>query len=220
MRTILLAAAVLGALSSPVAARASDGLTLGVRLGLGVPFGSTAAGGGTAASLRDEVELAFPLALEAGARVGPYTLGVLAQYGPAKISEAAPLGSGECVRVGRSCEDAASVRVGAHLLRSFGVAGGGHRPWVGIGAGYEWLRYRYTSFDGATSTVLLRGFEWLNAQGGVDAWTRGKAAVGPYASISLGRFSDGHLAIFGAGELANPRFHAWAQVGIRGTLAL
>lgn len=115
-----------------------------------------------------------------------------------------------CALTGTSCSTN-SLRVGAQLAWRFdpqppgGVAG----PWFGLGLGYESV-----TLSGA-SDVTFSGTEFLILQGGHDWPVSPNAALGVFASYSLGQYSD----VSGggvSGTLSDKKMHEWFTFGVRG----
>jgi outer membrane protein W len=103
-------------------------------------------------------------------------------------------------------------------------------PFVGVGAGYEWYSAKGTGniggFTGSTSTTV-RGFEFLNLQGGADYRLSGNSVIGPFASFSLGRFDSystqvttGTTTTSTNGDINNTAMHEWLLLGVRGAFSL
>src|SRR5207237_6458268 len=90
-------------------------------------------------------------------------------------------------------------------------------PWFGIGVGYEWLSISESS--GAVSQdSTLRGFEFARAELGADFAVSPGFKLGPFASFSLGKYSDGSTSgILGSasGGLGDTKIHEWLLFGLR-----
>ncbi len=214
LRCVAVAAGLLAAAAPDARAQA----TFALRAGGALPFGDTLhnAQTGEAAALSDELRFAIPLELEAGLRLDPlWTIGAYVQRGVGAMSRNAPFGLGLCTDTGASCSSARLTRIGIQVLRSF--PGGSVTPWVGLGTGYEWLGYDIRDPSGSGS-IEYRGWEWLSAQLGVE-WTRGSHfGIGPYASLSFGRFGNAKLSSGGQSidaDIGNKSTHGWLQFGLR-----
>jgi hypothetical protein len=94
---------------------------------------------------------------------------------------------------------------------------GAFEPWLGVGAGYEWLTAPFSD-AGTSSTRSYKGAEVALLELGVDWRTARAFAFGPFASAALGRFTSEELST-PAGRFAttpNPaERHGWIMVGFR-----
>jgi hypothetical protein len=192
--------------------------TLGARLSAALPTGHVSTG----STLGGEVKLGVPLTVEAGYGFAPaLTLGAYFQYGLVSLATAAPLGSSGCVATGASCDGGRDLAAGVQLLVR-PRAGAHVEPWLGIGAGLEWLRYDIADAGGSGS-IEYRGVEFLRAQGGVEWSLSRHAALGPFAQLRLGQFDHASIAYGGdsrSGEIASKEIHGWLELGIRGRFDL
>lgn len=195
------------------AAHAQDaGLEIGARVGYGIPLGDAVGGEGDDNALSDVVSGQIPLQLDLGYRPDPQLmLGGYVQYGIAfRASEV-------CDNDGTSCS-ASNVRLGLQVQYHFQpiTTDGG---WVGGGIGYEWLNLGAEAGDVDVSAGL-QGLEFLHAQGGYDFNAADKFRVGPYALLSLARYSTQSLEWAGRSEsdsIDQRAFHSWIMVGLKGT---
>jgi len=99
-------------------------------------------------------------------------------------------------------------------------------PWVGVGAGYEWMMLK-NSTTLVARTVKWHGFELLNLQAGVDVRQRGDY-FGIFVSYSMSKFNKYSSSLedkigSGAdqkdsGSIDSPTTHGWLGIGARGTL--
>lgn len=201
----LLSIALLASALLPGAARAQ--WTIGLRTGYAVGAGSAVKG----SRMSDGVKSQVPLQLDAGYRLLPRL-------------EVGGYGSFGLAQVGSICQGSCS----ASVLR-VGVQGAWHfdpfrqiHPWAGAGLGYEWSRYRVRD-GGDTLRVTLHGLELLQLQGGAD-WTIGaRFTVGPFAAVSLGRYTRLDVkSPYGdsSGGAPSKALHTWIALGVRGTCSL
>lgn len=200
-RLTLLTAALLAA----VPARAGeDGLTLGVRAGLGFAFGKI--DGSTTVGIADVIPTVFPLWLEVGYRFDRHwSMNAFFQYGPATTDRCPP---------GYDCP-ASDQRLGATAIYRFDQSS--FTPWMGIGAGYEWLNYEYLNVDSQVQ-VKAGGLE-LNLQIGGDFHVTPGIGIGPYLCFSLSQFSG--ITVSGVPhEVIDKTAHGWIQIGVKGTFDL
>jgi hypothetical protein len=99
-------------------------------------------------------------------------------------------------------------------------------PWLGLGAGYEYLSQNLTfvsddpqdSFE-TTFHGTYRGPEFVNLQAGLDLKPADALAIGPFVSFSIGEFTSQTLEGSGASVGLRAR-HEWLTIGIKGTLGL
>jgi hypothetical protein len=87
---------------------------------------------------------------------------------------------------------------------------------VGVGFGYEWLRYSATPrMPGTFAPFIVRagGFELANLQIGGDLRVARRIEVGPFLSGSLGSYRS-----IEATQEVGPShpFHGWVVIGARG----
>ena len=125
--TLVAAVAAATALAPAVPARAGEesGLSLGARVGYGIPLGDAMAG----VSLGDVVSGQVSVQLDADWRFDrSWRLGLYAQYGFATLAAAS-------CPAGATCSGQ-NVRFGVQTAYAF--AAGDSRPWVGAGLGVEW----------------------------------------------------------------------------------
>lgn len=188
----------------------------GVRAGMGVPIGNAVgarqgASGGT--SLADLVSWKAPLQLDLGARIGPVFVGGYVAYAFGKTGGAFDSANAHSVN---------DVRFGFEVLWHF-AQDRKVDPWVGIGVGYEWLNLSVTGTTGTTAHATLRGFEWVNAQAGVDFVLGRNFRLGPFLQANIAQYDTGSLDIFniqgagggGSSDLPSKTVHAWIDVGLR-----
>jgi hypothetical protein len=212
-------ALVLVLLAPAGAAYARPVLTLGLRVGGGVPYGRTAA----AAALSDELRFTLPVTAELTfATITPrLSMGPFLQYAAGALSRSAPLGSGACSDTASGCSDGRVLRLGWQLVWNLHDSGR-VSTWAAAGTAYQSLGYSARD-SGGSGTVTYRGWEWLNVQLGANLLQRGRGRLGPYASASIGRFERVRLESGGdslSGEIAKKTFHGWLQFGIRATVDL
>lgn len=202
MRKIIAVAALLVATLVPSAASAQ--FFVGARLGYGMPWGEIWDG----ADLKDGVKSQIPIQLDAGLKLGQaLALGAYASYGFAQISDDE---KDFCDAFNIDCS-ASTVRVGVqanlHAANSETT-----EFWGGVTLGYTRLTLTEDNDD-----LALTGFEG-GLQGGFDFLASPNVRVGPFASLTVGRFTkwddgtnDGDIEDF-----ADTTFHGWFQIGIRG----
>lgn len=175
-----------------------SGLTLSLRLAYALPLGDYASG----LRLGDVIGGAVPMQLDVGWRFDRrWTVAAFFQYGFAWTGSSCPAGA-DCA--------AWDLRLGAEVLYRI-LPDAQWVPWVGLGAGYEWVGAT-RAFGGATADVTGRGFELGEVQAGLDYQWGKSLAYGPYAALTMGRFSTTTR-----GDIPDEAMHEWLQLGIKGT---
>jgi hypothetical protein len=152
----------------------SSGFSFNARLGGALPMGLVHGGDGeTQLALNDIANAMIPVQLDGGFFLGSSIyVGAYFQYGRLLLSQACPEGA--------SCS-ATNLRFGASASLHLRVSDSGRwSPWMGGGIGYE-------LFKPGTST--LRGVDF-HVQGGADYHFSGPVWVGPFATVTQGRFSN------------------------------
>lgn len=136
-------------------------------------------------------------------------IGLYAQYGFASINDCSD---------GVSCS-ATDIRLGLQGQYHF-LPGRPVDPWLGLGAGYEWLSDSRTG-GGSTIKDSIQGIEFFNLQGGADFKVTGGFTLGPFASVSFGQYSSATLGGDGIAEtnlsLKDKTSHEWILFGVKGS---
>lgn len=221
MQTTLAAVLAVGMLASAAPAGA-QGLTLGLRAGWAKPLGETFHQQGTDSSppFDKQFTRAIPVTLEAGYRLpAGVTLGGYFQYGPATVSDQAF--DAACSEPGTTCDSGRLKRLGAQITYHF-QALKPFTPWIGYGAGYEWSSFDESDPTGS-GTLTFKGWEFANVQLGGDYAVAPRWFLGPYVSMSWGRFDELEASSQGMSasiEIPEKAIHSWLQVGLRGRFDL
>jgi hypothetical protein len=195
---------------------------LGVRTGVALPLGAAASG----AQMSDTIDAQVPVQIDLGFRPDPHLfVGAFGSY--AFLLPA----SGVCQ--GGSCSGS-DVRVGLEAQHHFRPARR-FDPWLGVGAGYEWLHLASwntgatqdgvsTSTDASTS---LRGWELVNVQAGLDYALCAGVRVGPFVGFSLGEYQNASQSYTLRGvehestsDISQTALHEWLTLGVRGSFDL
>jgi hypothetical protein len=198
----------LGASLWPAPGRADDrpplGLELDARIAYARPFGRVTTIPGD--SLQGTVTNAFPIWIDAGWRPSwGWFLGVYGSYG---IALAAPDLKASNISTG------ADIRVGLEVIHHF-LPEQAIDPWVGVGFGYEWLRF---TNDGGPFGI--RGWEFGCLQGGVDLPGLAGFRWGPMVAATVGQYDAAFTPPFGGGgPLDRASYHGWFVLGVRGSFA-
>jgi hypothetical protein len=192
------------------AADQSPGLEVGARVSFGAPIGNV---DGTPGDTVDQtIAHAVPLWLEAGWRITPHWfVGGVGSYAPG--SRGGALDS-YCQHAGNSSCQPEDLHLGVeahyHLLPS-----ASWDPWFGVGSGYEWLRVLTEP-----GVMGLKGWEFANAQVGVDYRVTSGVSLGPFAALAMGEYDSWFSSSSKAsssGPVGPTSLHAWVTLGIKGT---
>lgn len=195
-----------------LASAQESGVEVGARLGYGIPFGKVHSMGPGDNKMSDFASGQIPLQLDIGYRLDPQLfLGAYFQYGIAFPA------ADECDQDGVSCS-ASDLRLGIQAQYHFNpitVDG----AWVGAGLGYEWANMS-AEVGGAEVSTQVRGFEFLNLQGGYDFVVGDKLRVGPFALLTIGQY--GTAKIEGAlgsssNDIEEKAIHSWLVLGVKGS---
>ena len=117
------------------------------------------------------------------------------------------------LRPGSTAGAARSFRVGVHALYRLWADGRG-TPWLGLGAGYEWLSFSTSAVSFGNEVLVervsVRGWEVARVLFGWELWLVDWLAVGPVFEASLGFFNhaDGTT-------LRDESMHGWLSAGLR-----
>jgi hypothetical protein len=202
---------------APAAAPAPNdrpGVDLSVRTGFAIPFGKADAD--AANPLDNELTGGIPIVLEGAVRITPMiSAGLLFQFVPLLVKDTAENNCGN----GVSCSGAA-YHLGAELLFHFPQQG--FVPWVGVGAGYEWLSLT-ASEAGVSATAGANGFEFLMLQAGVDFRLAPQFLLGGFAMLSFTQYGSESAAYGGndvSTDVTDTAVHEWLVFGVRGTVGL
>jgi hypothetical protein len=190
---------------SPKAAQADvipdrSGFAIALRTGWGIPQGKLDAG----LDLGDEVGGMVPIWLDLGYRLTEtLLLGVYAHYAFA-LPRICPE-SGTC--------NASDVRFGFQAQWHFGVRDTIDH-WVGVGAGFE-----IYDEDIAGATRRLGGVEFANLQFGEDLSLGHRFGLGPFLSVSIGKFTSLQQGAPGEPTVESrvpaTALHSWVVIGLR-----
>lgn len=202
-------ASLVVALLTPTAAHA---FFLGARVGWAIPGGDLREG----TDLSDQFDGQVPIWVDLGWSVADrVVVGVYGRFAP-NVRDSSAIE--DCDFPDTDC-GGYGLGLGGQLAFRFGPRNAG--PWIGAFGGFEALSFE-EAFAGETADQAFRGWE-LGAQGGIDfAW--GPLVLGPYASVSVGRFTvvDADLSDIGGPTTAIPDAanHTWIQIGLRAAFDL
>lgn len=191
-----------------------SGVILGIRAGYGLPFGHIEQ---DAEAVREVTDAKYPVWLELGYRFNRRLQGVL-------YSELAPTRVASEVCVAGGCE-AWHLRFGAAVQLHL-APDARFDPWIGAGLGIEWLR---AEIDAPGATPVRRELTWAGlelplAELGVDVRVAPRVSLGPYVSVSFGRFTSRSERPVGGSAARDPidhrDAHGWAQAGLKVTFLL
>lgn len=202
-------ALLLAALLLPGTALARPGFVLGLRLAIAPALLEAA----DRLPLSELVASQVPVQAEALWRIDPrLAAGAYLSFG---LGQPGAAGCG-----GASC-GATSIRAGAELQLEPRTPILGGAPWLGAGAGWEWLEVIRDDAGGEVTTGL-HGPEGFVEAG--LAWRAGaRFAVGPYLLLAAGSYGRASLDAPGGSASApvpERSVHLWLHVGVRGTFEL
>jgi hypothetical protein len=185
-------------------------LSLGPRTGFAFPLGEVRDG----EPLSDHFTGQIPFQIDVGYRITPaLTIGGYVSVAPGVASREFKRA---CDAEGADCT-MSGLRYGLQLdYRFIGVS---PSPWIGAGIGWERVRLTREVVDGDSMEYQLKGTEFLNLQGGVE-WKTGRLfSIGPFAMLSVGRYS--RVSLDGeTDEIEDETMHGWLQLGVRGRFDL
>jgi outer membrane protein W len=188
---------------------------IGARLGYGIGLGDIMKD----LAMSDNVSGHIPIWLDLGYMVTPNIMvGLYGQYGIGIPS------ADECDASGVSCS-ASVIRLGAQAQYHLSPAEK-LDPWFGLGIGYEWGSITAEG-GGQKQSLSVRGFEFLNLQGGADYKLAPNFGIGPFLSFSLGQYSNYSTEVTGGGsqsgsisDISDTTMHEWLTFGVRGAFTL
>ncbi len=181
---------------------------LSLNAGFALPLGSAV----NNINESDVINFAVPFGIAVGYRIaGAVFLGATFTYGPFGTPSSTTLAT--CATTGTSCHSS-DYRVGFtvqwHPLGSRGLD-----PYVGIGAGYEWLIVD-VSGGGTDLTAQYNGFTWVDVPLGVDFRLSKDIRLGPYLDFAMGQYRNASVTYGGVSQLIPERaIHFWLSAGVR-----
>jgi hypothetical protein len=217
MRALLPLLLAVASIAPPSPARAEPpapaGPIFALRAGVGIATGDVERGG---PEVRDLVDRKLPLGLEIGYRFGPRVWGELFfELAPASAASSLCAAGADCT--------ASDARIGLAVLlrlapRSF------LDPWVGVGLGVEVMNAK--GWDAATSSE--REWSWAGVElplveAGVDVAVTDRLGVGPWASMTVARFTSESVEAGSgttSGKIQDRATHGWLSGGVKATLKL
>lgn len=181
--------------SASVEQEKDTGFTLGLRGAWGVPLGTL----GASANLSDVTVGNIPLWVEAGYRFNSnITAGLFAQF-TRGFSANCP-NQADC--------STSDTRFGVEATYSF-MPRSTISPWTGLGVGYEILSWSRAGADSSAS-----GIEYGNLQLGADWNLNAHSSVGPFATMTFGKFSSQNSGGVST-SYTDTGIHNWLQLGLR-----
>jgi len=188
-----------------------NGLSLGLRLGYGISFGSI----DTVTTYSDQVSGQVPIWFDVGYLLNPYFyIGAYLSYGILSVPSSAL--AAECSKALVSCSGN-DLRVGVDVqVRLLGK--NRIQPWLGLGfLGYE--GGTVTASGGGTLTGSVTGIEWVSPKGGFDYKVLPTLSVGGFVGVSLGQFLGRTIDADGipqpGNELVGHALHGSIFIGAR-----
>ncbi len=162
----------------------------------------------------DVINFSVPFGIAIGYRIaGVVFIGGTFTYAPfGSPNSSAPLFS-TCAVSGTSCHSTtyhAGFTVQWHPWGSRGLD-----PYIGVGAGYEWLQVD-VSGNSTPFSVQYNGFTWLDVPLGVDFRLSKDIRLGPYLDFMMGEYRNASVTLTGVSGLISPRaIHFWLAGGVR-----
>ncbi len=115
-----------------------------------------------------------------------------------------------------SCS-ATSVRLGVEARYTFTPAE--HMSgWVGYGFGYTFGSQTISDAGRYSETSTAQGLELARLTGGLDFRVKRGFGLGPFALVSIGRYTRERTTIntvVSSSEITDPAVHAWLSIGLR-----
>lgn len=198
-----------------------SGLSVGLRLAYGLPFGGVSGAAGD--DLSNFFSGSFPIQLDLGWRFNPHWyLGGYFQYGFLFIATSSPVTT--ACSAGASCSGT-DMRFGVDLVYTF-LPYGTITPWVGVGAGYEITKLSASS-AGQSIDFTFSGWEFGHVSLGLDFRLAPSFRIGPFATITFGQYQSvdspynintGQLGATQSYDISQKALHEWLQLGMKATL--
>jgi len=191
-----------------------SGIELGVRVGYGLPLGTAYGVAGLPnTKLSDLISGMIPFWADVGYRIDPnWYVGGFFQFGLGFVP------SSLCPGISCSEND---LRFGLDVHYHF-LPAGTFDPWVGIGAGYEIFNLSASS-SGVSGSASTNGWEFGNAQLGLDFKLSPEVGVGPFVTFTVAQFANASASVQGISvsqSIANKTIHEWLIFGLRGVFDL
>lgn len=203
--------------------RSSRGFEVALRGSSGVPFGSSSEQTG----IRDLIAGLLAAQADFGYRFDPHWfVGVFGAAGiglkgeQCRDEDDVPPDEEGAPPVGTKCDAPNDFRIGVLAILHLSPMTSDVSPWVGLGAGYEWLNIAET-LGRRTFVQTFSGLELLNLQAGVDFTVGSRLRVGPFAHFSLGRYTTVSADTSAdASPLPAPghALHQWLHFGVKASV--
>jgi len=185
------------------------------------PFGAATGRRGDALSARYgwqwvPLELGLGAKIFAAVYVGAYlTLGVGSEG--SDVTTEGHCESGNDIDDDVSCS---SVTVHAGLEARYGfMAAESMNVWLGYGFGVTTASQRISDAGRYDETSTAQGVDFARLSGGLDFRLRRGFGLGPFAVVSVGRYSHERTTINEivtfSGDIHDPAMHAWVSLGLR-----
>jgi len=181
---------------------------LSLNAGFALPLGNAA----SALSQSDVINFAVPFGIAVGYRIaGVVFVGGTFTYAPFGSPNSGTFTT--CAVAGTSCHSTtfrAGFSVQWHPLGSRGLD-----PYVGVGAGYEWLTVDISG-NGTDLSSQFNGFSWLEVPVGVDFRLSKDIRLGPYLGFMMGQYRNASVTLSGvSGLIPHRAIHFWLSAGVR-----
>lgn len=183
--------------------RPPSGVEFAFRAGLAVPFGKVDAEPGD--TLAQTALTLFPIWLDLGWRFSSWFAGLYVSYAPGANGNALDAVCNPCLPQ--------DVRVGLEVQHHFAAFERAWDPWLGVGAGFEWL---LVTSIGGSGLAGLQGVELANLQLGVDYRRADRPTMGPFVGLAVGEYLSAFPSLSGS-SLGPIGAHAWLILGFKTT---
>lgn len=190
------------------------GVSLGLRTGYGLPFGKFS-GAPDSDTLFDVYSGLLPLWADVAYRwPSGFFVGAHVQYALVQVRGHCP----EEIQCGGS-DMRLGVDVGWRFQPSANLR---WEPWLALGTGYERTAYTLASAEGSLEQTYA-GWDIANLQAGADYPLSKALRVGPFATLTVGRYDTLDVRVLnhtGSESLPRRAAHFWFFAGARVQLGL
>ena len=132
-------------------------------------------------------------------------MGLYASYAPGFIGKALGAACTLCLPQ--------DVRLGIEMQHHLAPPERAWDPWLGVGAGYEWL---LVTALGGSGLAGLQGLELANVQFGLDHRGADGCHIGPFAALAVGAYLS-EVGAANSNAQVPTSLHAWMMLGFQVT---
>ena len=183
---------------------------LSLNAGFALPLGNAV----NALSESDVINLSVPFGIAVGYRIaGVVFVGLNFTYAPFGAPNSSNPLFTTCALAGSSCHS--TTFRGGFTVQWHPWGSRGLDPYIGVGAGYEWLTVD-VSGNGPSLSVQYNGFSWLEVPLGVDFRLSKDIRLGPYFDFMMGEYRNASVNLTGvSGLIPHRAIHFWLALGVR-----